>query len=289
MFHCPTAHVRMQALKEHIHGLNKLPLWILEAQVNDVVLLEVAKRSMCDILPLGLALELEPYEIYNRIPENGTRLDRKVELLQLWKRQKGHDATYRLLLVGVARSTSDKQLLEKITDCILNYGPKRGDDNGSAYRQSCTSSSVHDGFMQECPGMVHLRDEIELLKQSCVVLEQKLIIEQENSYKLSKELDQLRRTITALQSKIQVLLEAAPVKAHEEAKTCTEIISSTIVPTSLQGSSLVECVETDLVVKIVEERPEHQVRLPLTNRSKNCKRFDEDEQLKDNIKFPRYQ
>ena len=273
----------MQALKEHIHGLNKLPLWILEAQVSDVVLLEVAKRSMCDILPLGLALELEPYEIYNRIPENGTRLDRKVELLQLWKRQKGYDATYRLLLLGIARSTTDKQLLEKITDCILDYGLKRGDDSRLASRQSYTSSSVHDDLVHECHEMVHLRDEIKLLKQHCAVLEQKLSIEQENSYKLSKELDQLRRTITALETKVrQVLPEATAVKGHEETKSCTEIISSTTVPTYLRGLSLVEHVETDLLVK---ERPEHEVKLPLTKRIKNCKHFDEDEQLKDKIMF----
>ena len=95
---------------------------MLEEQPSDQVLMEVARKSLCSELELGIELKIKHHDIVNSLPihENCSRGERKIELLLLWKRQKGCDATNRVLLSALNEcGNRDKHLLEAVTCKML--------------------------------------------------------------------------------------------------------------------------------------------------------------------------
>lgn len=93
---------------------------LLEHQSSDQVLLKVARESTCSEKELGFELNISSSDMVNRVPvyENSTRVDRKIDVLQLWKRQLGRDANNRVLLTAVSRCDG-QNLVKVVTDEIL--------------------------------------------------------------------------------------------------------------------------------------------------------------------------
>ena len=138
-----------------------LPLSLLNELASDKVLLEVSRMTMCETEILGCALGIEACDIYNCLPENSfTRRDKKMEVLQLWKRQKGKDATNRSLLSGIERpGTLDRQLIEVVVDMMK--------------KEHCLGQEVGDSSLQT-QEIDLLTAEITKANERCTVLEKKL-------------------------------------------------------------------------------------------------------------------
>ena len=100
--------------------LARLSPSLLEHQASDKVLLKVARESTCSEKELGFELNISFSDMVNRVPvyENSTRVDRKIDVLQLWKRQLGRDANNRVLLTAVSRCDG-QNLVKVVTDEIL--------------------------------------------------------------------------------------------------------------------------------------------------------------------------
>ena len=104
--------------------------FLLHQQPSDKILNEVARRSVCSVLELGIQLGLEQCDVVNRLPAE-LPLERKIELLLLWKRQKGHYASNDILLTALYQCGSDTSLLQTVIDIILYENTSdEGNDGG---------------------------------------------------------------------------------------------------------------------------------------------------------------
>ena len=92
----------------------------MKCQPSDRVLLKVARESICSEKELGIELNISSSDMVNRVSvaENSTRLERKIEILLLWKRQLGRNANNHVLLTAVSRCDGH-HLVKVVTDEIL--------------------------------------------------------------------------------------------------------------------------------------------------------------------------
>ena len=119
--------------------------------------------------------------MYNCLPENLTRRDKKMELLQLWKRQKGKDATNYSLLSGIEQCTSDRQLIEVVIQ-----------ENGLEQEEGGDSSFL----LPQAQKIDHLT-EVTRADERCTVLEKKVELLEEKVELLQKEIFLQRKNQTS--------------------------------------------------------------------------------------------
>lgn len=178
------------------HQWMGLPSSLLNELASDKVLLEVSRMTMCEPQSLGYALEIEACDMYNCLPENSlTRRDKKIELLQLWKRQKGKNATNHSLLNGIKQCTLDRQLIEFVVDMMK--------------KENCLEQEVSGSTLQE-QKIDHLTAEVTKANEQCTVLEGKMdkcctMLKKEMNERctaLKKEMDE---RCTALEKKVNLL------------------------------------------------------------------------------------
>ena len=174
------------------HQWKELPSSLLNQLASDKVLLEVSRITMCEPQLLGYALELKACDIFNCLPENSsTRREKKMEVLQLWKRQKGKVATNRSLLNGIQQCTLDRQLIEDVIDMIK--------------QENCLEQEVDDSSLQ-----VHLTAAITKANERCTALKKEM---DERCTALKKEMDErctvlekkMDERCTALENKVELL------------------------------------------------------------------------------------
>ena len=99
---------------------------------------------MCEPEWLGLGLGIDPRDIFNCIPVDAhTRQCKKIEILHLWMRQKGKDATYRSLLECISE-LKDRQLVEAIVSMVKNDNEVGGCSLDSSSTTTASRKQLRD-------------------------------------------------------------------------------------------------------------------------------------------------
>ena len=133
-----------------------LPASLLGKLPSIKVLFEVARKTMCEPEWLGYGLGMEACDIFNCISiDTPTRQFKKVEILQLWIRQKGKDATYRSLLECIWEDSQNRQLVEAIISMMKN------ENDGEVGDRSSTASITAETMLEK--RLAELENKVELL------------------------------------------------------------------------------------------------------------------------------
>ena len=120
---------------------------------------------MCEPVHLGFVLGIEPHDIFNCIPvDTNTRQYKKIEILLLWIRQKGKDATYRSLLESISK-LNDRRLVEAIVSMMISENDDDDEVGGCSLDSSSTATTTTEIALLE-KRFTELENEVQLLRKA---------------------------------------------------------------------------------------------------------------------------
>ena len=144
--------------------LARLTPALLVKQPSDKLLNEVARRSVSSVLELGIQLGLEQCDVVNRLPTE-LPIERKIELLLLWKRQKGNLASNRTLLTALYQCGSDTSLLQTAIEIIL-FENTSHDEDRVAMAEHCDYDFENDTLKCDYNALKNVHDTLKITHDS---------------------------------------------------------------------------------------------------------------------------
>lgn len=269
-----------------------IPDYLLDQEVRDKVLLEIARKAVMKHWVIGVDLGMEYCDIVNCVPENETyAYEKRFRVLHRWKQQQGRDATNRSLINGLA-GCKNKLLLDVIRDAVLG-GLSPDDECRDGPTPTVTQPLLRviplpflvfvstalafgqqwmvywlKGVLAECERRKNenacLSHEIAKLREKCTVVEHERDEERDKSRKLSLELERFEQL--GIESSIVDLIRKRNNGVFKEEPPGDSVVpENTIV--SFSSSESISQLETSTQLGYFPHQSSSQHTDPPTRRS----------------------